>query len=230
MKITRTKFTAFLFLIFITGLSLAPKTFAQGGLVMAKSSQNSPDDPRGLIVYQEQIRKLKISAENFKGGTEGLYKGGISPTEWAYRAVSMNSRNAFLEKIGTNMSENLKNQLGRDLDGLKEVLNSKIPLLKPDPAGFAHSSSTLESLMKKQLRPGIIIHRTGMYTGDWAVTRSPLGVPEYRARNGVVYIRNKEADFPFCEVLTYRFRENWNGTSFGTTEISLDGAYLCSCP
>jgi len=210
--------------------SMSSTLSAQGGLVVAKSSQNSPDDPRGLLVYQEQIKRLKSSAEKFQGGTDGLYKGGISPTEWAYRAISLKARNAFLEKVGTNMSPNLKDQLSRDLDDLKSVLMPKISLLKPDPAGFEFSSESLEDLMKQQLKPGVTTYRSGLYSSDWSVTRSPLGTPEYRARNGAVYIRNKEADFPFCEVLTYRFRQDWNGNGFGATQISLDGSYPCACP
>lgn len=218
------------FSLSILMLTFPAFSLGQGRVVMAKSSQNSPDDPRGLIVYQEQIKRLKTSAERFQGGTDGLYKGGISPTEWAYRAVSMNARNAFLEKIGTNMSQNLKDQLSRDLDDLKSTLAPKIVLLKPDPAGFAFSSTALEGMMRKELKTNVIAHRFGMYSADWLVTRTPIGTPEYRARNGAVYIRNKDADFPFCEVLTFRFRQDWNGTGFGATQISLDGSYLCACP
>ena len=222
-------FSILLSVLFISA-SLSVVASAQGRVVMAKSSQNAPDDPRGLIVYQEQIKRLKTSAERFQGGTDGLYKGGISPTEWAYRAVSMNARNAFLEKIGTNMSQNLKDQLSRDLDDLKSTLAPKIVLLKPDPAGFAFSSTALEGMMRKELKTNVIAYRSGMYSADWLVTRTPVGTPEYRARNGAVYIRNKDADFPFCEVLTFRFRQDWNGTGFGATQISLDGSYLCACP
>lgn len=218
-------FAASLVLLFQAG-----SVSAQGGLVTAKSSQNSPDDPRGLIVYQEQIKRLKASAESFQGGTSGLYRGGMSPTEWAYRAISMNARSAFFTKIGTNMSENLKTQLGRDLDALRDVLATKIPLLKPDPSGFTNSSAALESLMQQQLKPNVVVYRSGMYSADWTVTRTPIGTPEYRARNGAIYVRNKDADFTYCEVLTYRFRQEWDGASFGSTKISLDGSYPCACP
>lgn len=201
----------------------------QDGLRMAKSSQNDPDDPRGLLVYKTQIDKLKATAQNFKGGTEGLYVG-MSAEEWGFRSVSATARAKFLEKVGTNMSDRLKNQLSGMLDEIKPILEAKIPLLKPDPRNFSASASALESRMKALLKPNVTVFRSGMGSSDWSITKKPSGIPDFRARYGYLYIRDKDADHRFCEVVRYYFREPYDGSAYGAVEVSVSESYLVGCP
>lgn len=203
-------------------------TWGQGKVVEAKDSKNAPNDPRAIIVYEFQIDELVKSAKNFQGGSEGLYKNDFS-REWAFRIVSDSSRAMFFRTVGANIGEQMRNNLVRKMEAAKSILESKINLYIPETSAFIHKNTSLETLLKSQMETHVIIKKSGLQHNDWQVVKTPLGAPDHRYKDGALWIRNPKDDHAFCQVVYFRIKEVYNGSTYERSNVSSATSYLCGC-
>jgi hypothetical protein len=202
--------------------------WSQGNVIEAKDSKNAPNDPRAILVYEFQIDELLKSARSFQGGTEGLYKNDFS-REWAFRIVSDSSKARFFRTSGTNIGEQMKTKLVQKMEGAKSIVAPKINLFKPADKDFMSKNTVLEKLISEQLEPQVIIKKSGLLHSDWQVVLSPLGTPDHRYKDGALWVRNPKDDHPYCQVIYYRIKEIYQGSSYGSSAVSNATPYLCGC-
>jgi len=202
--------------------------WSQGNVIEAKDSKNSPNDPRAILVYEFQIDELIKSAKNFQGGSEGLYKNDFS-REWAFRIVSDSSKARFFRTSGANIGEQMRIKLVQKMESAKSIVAPKINLLKPADKDFMSKNSVLEKLISEQLEPQVIIKKSGLLHSDWQVVLSPLGTPDHRYKDGTLWVRNPKDDHPYCQVIYFRIKEIYQGSSYGSSAVSNATPYLCGC-
>jgi len=202
--------------------------WSQGNVIEAKDSKNSTNDPRAILVYEFQIDELIKSAKNFQGGSEGLYKNDLS-REWAFRIVSDYSKARFFRTSGANIGEQMRIKLVQKMESAKSIVAPKINLLKPADKDFMSKNSVLEKLISEQLEPQVIIKKSGLLHSDWQVVLSPLGTPDHRYKDGTLWVRNPKDDHPYCQVIYFRIKEIYQGSSYGSSAVSNATPYLCGC-
>ena len=214
---------------FICLLSLFPViTLGQGKVIEAKDSKNSPNDPRAILVYEFQIDELINSAKRFQGGSEGLYKNDFS-REWAFRIVSDSSKARFFRTSGANIGEQMKSNLIQKMESAKNIVASKISLFKPAELDFKQQNAALEKLLKAQMEPDVIVKKSGLTHSDWQIVKTPLGIPDHRYKDGTLWVRNPMDDHPYCQVIYFRIKEVYDGSSYGTAMVTNATPYLCGC-
>lgn len=77
----------------------------------------------------KEIASAKIAAENFKGGTEGLYDGNNYPH--MERAVSKSARDEWFKKQdGWNTNTEVIANFNKALDDLKSICIQKFRFLR----------------------------------------------------------------------------------------------------
>jgi hypothetical protein len=202
--------------------------WSQGNVIEAKDSKNSPNDPRAILVYEFQIDELIKSAKNFQGGSEGLYKNDFS-REWAFRIVSDSSKARFFRTSGANIGEQMRTKLVQKMESAKSIVAPKINLLKLAEKDFMSKNGVLEKLISEQLEPQVIIKKSGLLHSDWQVVLSPLGTPDHRYKDGTLWVRNPKDDHPYCQVIYFRIKEIYQGSSYGSSAVSNATPYLCGC-
>ena len=202
--------------------------WSQGNVIEAKDSKNAPNDPRAILVYEFQIDELLKSARSFQGGSEGLYKNDFS-REWAFRIVSDSSKARFFRTSGTNIGEQMKTKLVQKMESAKSIVAPKINLFKPADKDFMSKNTVLEKLISEQLEPQVIIKKSGLLHSDWQVVLSPLGTPDHRYKDGTLWVRNPKDDHPYCQVIYFRIKEIYQGSSYGSSAVSNATPYLWGC-
>lgn len=149
-----------------------------------------------------------------------------------YRAVSPSKRKEFFEaqKFGPS-GEKL---LNAKFDELKALVESKIPLMKPESGWFQYKDPANELIMKNYVKPAstVKIHSIGAGDPDWIVVKQEYTEKIlYRYKRVNMYIRNTANDFPYCKALHCVIKQDYigNGT-YGKSVVSEYSEELMGCP
>jgi hypothetical protein len=115
------------------------------------------------------------------------------------------------------------------MESAKSIITPKISLFKPAEKDFAFKNDALESLLSDQIEPQVIVKKSGLQHKEWQVVKTPLGNPDHRYKDGTLWVRNPNDDHSYCQVIYFRIKEVYNGSSYGTSVISAATPYLCGC-
>ena len=63
----------------------------------------------------------------------------------------------------------------------------------------------------------------------WQIVKTPLGIPDHRYKDGTLWVRNPMDDHPYCQVIYFRIKEVYDGSSYGTAMVTNATPYLCGC-
>ncbi len=191
----------------------------------------NPDVKKMLDMNLRDIAIAKKSAENFTGGTTGLYNG--TTYSWMYRAVSKNAREEYISKqTGWNTNADALAKINGALEDLKTACAPKIPLLKIEANLFQYHDATSEAAMKNYLKnPATLkVHRSGISDSDWNIEKNELGIPLYRYKRGTMLVRNSADDHSFCKGLFFVIKQEYAGAGkYASSKISEYSEELYGC-
>ena len=170
-------------------------------------------------------------AENFTGGTTGLYGNGSF--SWMYRAVSKKAREEYISKqTGWNSNADVLAKINTALDDLKTACAPKIALLKIEPRLFQYRDAASEAVMKNYLKnPATLkVNKTGISDSDWNIEKNELGIPLYRYKRGTMLVRNTADDHAFCKGLFFVIKQEYaGGGTYASSKISEYSEELYGC-
>lgn len=192
------------------------------------------DPEKGRIVdyLVKEIEKSKTAAQQFTGGTEGLYNSGSF--EWMKRAVSAKARaDFFATQTGWNTEADRVAQMNKALDELKAVCADKIHLLKMSPDLFKYRDAAAETVMRNALKnpAALKVHKIGLSDADWIIAKNDYGIPLYRYKRGQMWVRNSSDDHPYCKGLFFEVRQDYSGGgTYGASKVNNFMEELYGCP
>ncbi|TND07444.1 MAG: hypothetical protein FD123_3222 [Bacteroidetes bacterium] len=191
-----------------------------------------PDKGRIVDMYLKEIEKSKTAAQNFTGGTDGLYNAGSF--EWMYRALSPSRRTEFIKtQTGWNDDAEIVAKLNKALDDLKTVCAPKVSLLKMSDDLFKYRDAASEAVMKNHLKnpPTLKIMKTGMSDNDWLIAKNDYGIPLYRYKRGQMWVKNSADDHGYCKGLYFVVRQDYSGGgTYGASHVNNYIEELYGCP
>lgn len=191
-----------------------------------------PNKGRIVDMYLKEIEKSKTAAQQFTGGTDGLYNSGSFA--WMYRAVSASERADFIKtQTGWNDDPAIVAKLNTALDELKTICAPKISLLKMGDELFKYHDASCEAVMRAALRnPSTLkVMKIGMSDADWQIAKNDYGIPLYRYKRGQMWAKNSGDDHPYCKGLFFTIRQEYSGGgSYGASHVDNYMEELYGCP
>lgn len=191
----------------------------------------NPDIKKIIDRNLRDIAAAKKMAENFTGGTTGLYDNGSF--SWMYRAVSKKAREEYISKqTGWNSNADVLAKINTALDDLKTTCAPKIALLKIEPKLFQYHDAASEAVMKNYLKsPATLkVNKTGISDSDWNIEKNELGIPLYRYKRGTMLVRNTADDHAFCKGLFFVIKQEYaGGGTYASSKISEYSEELYGC-
>lgn len=195
------------------------------------SKVENPEQLRIVDFYLKEITSAKTAAQNFTGGSSGLYNGATY--NWMFRAVSKKGREDFIAtQTGWNTNAGAVAKINTALDELKPICSPKIALLKMENNLFQFRDAASETLMKAYLKnPAILkIHKIGLSDADWLIEKNSYGIPLYRYKRGTMWVRNNNDDHPYCKGLFFVIKQDYSGGgTYGKSFISEYSEELRGC-
>lgn len=195
------------------------------------SKISDPNQTKMVDFYMKEIASAKIAAENFKGGTEGLYDGNNYPH--MERAVSKSARDEWFKKQdGWNTNTEVIANFNKALDDLKSICIQKIPLLKMSSNLFQYHDVAAETVMKNYLKnPGTLkTYKSGISDPDWIYLKNSVGVILYRYKRGTMWVKNSADDHQLCKALFFVIKEEYTGSGYSKAIINEYSEELRGCP
>ena len=75
------------------------------------------------------------------------------------------------------------------------------------------------------------ILKIGLVQTAWDIDKGVLGIPEARYKNGVIYLRDTQADHPYCHAAYINVVQDYaGGGRYAARRAALLNYYLVGCP
>jgi len=145
-------------------------------------------------------------------------------------AVSPKARTKWLTDA---KALDFKTALDAEFAPLAEALNKKLPDYPPPLKSYSLRSPGEEAMMKRALgnaaRYKIFSGR--LQPGGWKIETNSLGIPKSRYKYGMLYVRDTEADHPYCHAAFVNIVQNYaGGGTYAASRAVFAGESLVACP
>jgi len=191
-----------------------------------RQTRDIKDSPQ-LAIHKQDIAKNLKSVNDYDATTKNSMG---SDTEYALYAVSPKARNEWL--TGTN-SLAYKEPIDAALKPLADALAKKLPTYFPKMEKYAVRNAAEEALMKRVLtNPARYkIFRIGLRQSAWQIDKNALGIPNARYKNGLIYLRDTQADHPYCYATYVNVIQDYSGGgTYAASRSRLVLDELVGCP
>ena len=184
-------------------------------------------DSPWLRAHRDGIAKVMQAVSEYDPATK-ISMG--SDSEYAHYAVSQKTRADWLKEKNALA---FKEEIDRLLKPLEEGLAKKLPTFFPKMEKYAVRSPAEEALMKRVLtNPARYkIFKIGLAQSAWKIDKGVLGIPDARYKNGVIYLRDTQADHPYCYATYVNVIQDYaGGGRYAASRSALVLDELVACP
>ncbi len=191
-----------------------------------RETRDIKDSP-WLSIHKQDIAKTLKRVNDYDPATK-ISMG--SDTEYALYAVSLKKRDEWLR--GANALV-FKEPLDIALKPLAEALAKKLPTYFPKMEKYSVRNAGEEALMKRALEnpARYKIFKVGLMQSAWQIDQGVLGIPNARYKNGLIYLRDTEADHPYCYATYVNVIQDYaGGGRYAASRSKLVLDELVGCP
>ncbi len=185
--------------------------------------KNSP----WLMSYRDDIAKTLKAVNDYEPATKTSMGSG---SDVALYAVSQNARSEWLK--GANALA-FKDEIDKLLAPLADALAKKLPTYLPDMSEYPVHNAAEEAMLKRVLtNPARYkIFKSGLMQSAWQIDKNVLGIPNARYKNGLIYLRDTNADHPYCyETYVNIIQDYAGGGTYAASRASFIRDILVGCP
>lgn len=153
--------------------------------------------------------------------------------DWLLRAVSPAERAEFFKKWESLMSAANRKRFTDGLDSLNATAAKKLPLYQADSKTFNFHNLAEEKLMKGTLEnlASLKIYKIGLNQNNWLIDKNDLGIPTARYKHGMLWVRNAEKDYPYCQMYYVNIKQDYaGGGTYGASYARFIDSALAGCP
>jgi hypothetical protein len=116
---------------------------------------------------------------------------------------------------------------------LAAALAKKLPTYLPSLAAYKIHNPAEEALMKRTLTTPTRykIFFSGLEQSAWLIDKNSLGIPTARYKHGLIYLRNTQADHPYCYATYVNVIQDYSGGgTYAASRARLVQDDLVGCP
>ena len=180
-----------------------------------------------LRAHRDDIAKVLKAVNEYDPATEISMR---SDMDVALYAVSLKARNEWLKEKNALA---FKDEIDKLLQPLAEALAKKLPTFFPKMEKYAVRNPAEEALMKQVLtNPARYkIFKIGLMQSAWQIDKGVLGIPNARYKNGLIYLRDTQADHPYCYATYVNVIQDYaGGGTYAASRSKLVLDELVGCP
>ncbi|MCY7345337.1 MAG: hypothetical protein LH614_03880 [Pyrinomonadaceae bacterium] len=180
-----------------------------------------------LMAHRDGIQKALKNVNDYDPATKTTMG---TNSEYALYAVSPKARTKWLTDTKTL---EFKEPVDALLAPLAEALAKKLPGYLPPLKDYSLRSPGEEAMMKQTL--GSLarckIFASGMMPGGWKIETNSLGIPMSRYKHGMIYLRDTQADHPYCHATYVNIIQKYaGGGTYAASRASIVSDTLVGCP
>ncbi len=195
--------------------------------VIDRKESSKFDDSVWLMAHRDDIKKALKAVNEYDPATKISMRSDMNV---ALYAVSPKARNAWLKSAS---ALDFKDAIDKLLQPLADALAKKLPTYFPQmdkyPSGTAADFALLKRALKNPARYKIF--KSGLMQSAWQIDKNSLGIPNARYKNGVIYLRDTEADHPYCHATYVNIIQNYSGGgTYAASRSALVAEELVGCP
>lgn len=195
--------------------------------VIALKNSRAAEESVWLMAHRDGIKKAQKAVDEYdpaNTSTMGTY------SEYALYAVSPKARTKWL--TDTNALE-FKEPIDTMLAPLAAALAKKLPTYLPSLAAYKIRNPAEEALMKRVLTTPARykIFFSGLEQSTWLIDKNSLGIPTARYKRGLLYLRDTQADHPYCYATYVNVIQDYSGGgTYAASRARLVQDDIVSCP
>lgn len=194
--------------------------------MIGKKTSLRAEESVWLMAHRDGIKKVMRYVENYQPGS-GDSMG--TDSEYVLYAVSPKARTKWL--TDKNALE-FKEPVDALLKPLADALAAKLPNYPP-PKDYTLRNAAEEAMLKRALtNPARYkIFSSGMLAGGWKIETNSLGIPKSRYKHGMLYLRDTQADHPYCYATYVNIVQSYaGGGTYAASRPVFAGESLVACP
>lgn len=194
---------------------------------LGERQESDVKDSPWLRAHRDGIAKVLKQVNDYDPATMNSMGSG---SEYALYAVSPRERAKWLkDKNALAFAE----EIDKLLKPLADALAKKLPTYKPRTSIYSVRNAGEEALMMRVLTvpSRYTVFSIGLAHSAWQIDKGVLGIPQARYKNGLIYLRDKQADHPYCYATYVNVIQDYAGGgtyASSRAEIRLDE--LAACP
>ena len=180
-----------------------------------------------LRAHRDDIAKVLKAVNEYDPATTNSME---SDRDVALYAVSLKARNEWLKEKNALA---FKDEIDKLLQPLAEALAKKLPTFFPKMEKYAVRNPAEEARMKQVLtNPARYkIFKIGLMQSAWQIDKGVLGIPNARYKNGLIYLRDTQADHPYCYATYVNVIQDYaGGGTYAASRSKLVLDELVGCP
>ena len=188
---------------------------------------NDVKDSPWLRAHRDGIAKVLKQVNEYDPATMNSMGSG---SEYALYAVSASARAKWLkDKNAIAFSE----EVDKLLKPLAEALAKKLPTYLPRTGIYPIRNAGEEALMMCVLTTPsrYTVFKIGLAHSAWQIDKGVLGIPQARYKNGLIYLRDKQADHPYCYATLVNVIQDYSGGgTYASSRAEIRMDELAACP
>lgn len=195
--------------------------------VVAKKNSLRAEESVWLMAHRDGIKKTQKSVDEYDSATKTTMG---TDSEYVLYAVSQKARTKWL--TDTNALD-FKEPVDTLLAPLAAALVKKLPTYMPPLAAYKVRSPAEEAMMKRVLsNPARYkIYGSGLKQAAWLIDKNGLGIPNARYKHGMIYLRDTQADHPYCYATYVNIIQDYaGGGTYAASRAKLVQDDIVGCP
>jgi hypothetical protein len=155
--------------------------------------------------------------------------------DFAWYAVSPSKRTEWMTKLGyLDYRQGSNNKIDPALDSLNDAMKKKLPSYVPNPKNYVVASVAEQKMMKDSLKKDLTkfnIFKIGLWQSNWLIDKNDLGIPKSRYKQGFIWVRDTQADYPYCEMYMVNIIQSYaGGGTYGASYGYYSTYEFAGCP
>ena len=195
--------------------------------VTAEKDSRRFEESVQLMAHRDGIAKDLKTVEDYDPATKRTM---ATDSEYMYYAVSMRARTKWLTDV---KMLDFKEPIDKLLTPLAEALAKKLPTYFPSPNAYNIHNAAEEAKLKTALEnpARYKIFKIGLSEANWLIDANVLGIPTARYKHGRIYVRDTEADHPYCYATYVNLKQDYaGGGTYAATYAEFIQDELVGCP
>ena len=195
--------------------------------VLDKKNSLKFEESTWLMAHRDGIAKTLKAVNDYDPATMTSMN---SDSEYALYAVSPKARTKWLTDT---KALDFKEPVDKLLAPLEKALAGKLPTYFSSMDKYSLGTAADFALLKRALTSPARykIFKTGLMQNSWQIVTNSLGIPTSRYKNGVIYLRDTNADHPYCHATYVNIIQDYaGGGRYAASRSRLVGDELVGCP
>lgn len=195
--------------------------------VTAEKDSRRFEESVWLMAHRDGIAKDLKLVEEYNPATKTTMS---TDSEYMYYAVSPKAR---AEWLAGAKAQDFKEQIDKLLAPLADALSKKLPTYFPNPNVYNIHNAAEEAKLKTALdNPARYkIFKIGLNEANWLIDANVLGIPTARYKHGRIYVRDTQADYPYCLARYVNIKQNYaGGGTYAASYATFIRDEIVGCP